>query len=127
MLSWLGIGRSAPKKRATPVVNKNRKSRIQTFKGTLPPRRAVLLYINTTWCGPCKRARPIMEEVARKSKLTVYSVDGDVHKKISSWTQYYPTLFYYSNGHVVRYPVDSLSKARPSDILAWSTRLAVKQ
>ena len=104
------------------------KTYLKTFNGTLPPRRAVLLYINTTWCGPCKRARPIMEEVARKSKLTVYSVDGDIHDKIGSWTlpRYYPTLYHYSNGHAERYPVASVSQAKPADILAWSTLMTFK-
>lgn len=127
MLSWLGIGRSTPRKRVSAVANKPKKSYLQTFNGIFPPKRAVLLYINTTWCGPCKLARPVIEEVARKSKITVYSVDSDIHKVVESWAPYVPTLFYYRNGHAERYPVASLSRAKPADILAWSTRLTLKQ
>jgi thioredoxin 1 len=126
MFAWLSIGRPlAKKKRASPIVQK--KTYLKTFNGALPPKRPVLLYINTTWCGPCKLARPIMEEVARKSKIAVYSVDRDIHKEVENWASYVPTLFFYRNGFKVKYPTLSLSKANPADILAWSNMMSSKK
>ena len=39
-----------------------------------------------TWCGPCKKVAPIMEELAKKydGKLKVYKIDVDKEKQLAS-------------------------------------------
>ncbi|RLD91620.1 MAG: thioredoxin [Bacteroidetes bacterium] len=39
-----------------------------------------------TWCGPCKRVAPIMEELAKKydGKIKVYKIDVDQEKQLAS-------------------------------------------
>lgn len=38
-----------------------------------------LYYVNVEWCGHCKRARPMMEQLSQElgSACSVYDVDGD--------------------------------------------------
>ena len=39
-----------------------------------------LYYVNVSWCGHCRRARPMMEQLSEElgSALPVYDVDGDM-------------------------------------------------
>ena len=38
------------------------------------------------WCGPCKTASPILEELSKeyKGKITVYKVDTEVERELSA-------------------------------------------
>ena len=70
-----------------------------------------LLYVNVTWCGHCKRARPTLETVSEMlgSSVPVVSVDGDRHKQFteSLGVSSFPTiLFVDSAGHLVKFEGD---------------------
>lgn len=64
--------------------------------GSRIPAGPVLLYVNVTWCGYCKTARPILEKVAQAlgSVVPVYSVDGDARQAVakSLGVKSYPTI-----------------------------------
>lgn len=51
------------------------------FKGDKP----VIIDFYATWCGPCKRQAPIMEEIAKKykGKIDVYKIDVDKTQDIA--------------------------------------------
>lgn len=57
-----------------------------------------LLYVNVTWCGYCRKARPVMEQVANQLGTTVpvISVDGDQHEGFvkSLGVRSFPTILY---------------------------------
>lgn len=52
------------------------------FKGDKP----ALIDFYADWCGPCKIASPILEEVAKEydGKITVYKVDTQVERELAS-------------------------------------------
>jgi thioredoxin 1 len=52
------------------------------FKGEKP----ALIDFYADWCGPCKTASPILEELSKeyKGKITVYKVDTEVERELSA-------------------------------------------
>lgn len=52
------------------------------YKGDKP----ALIDFYADWCGPCKTASPILEELSKeyKGKITVYKVDTEVERELSS-------------------------------------------
>jgi thioredoxin len=52
------------------------------FKGKQP----ALIDFYADWCGPCRTAAPILEEVAKEyqGKVTIYKVDTQVERELAS-------------------------------------------
>lgn len=61
-----------------------------------------LLYVNVQWCGHCKAARPILEQVSGVlgSIVPVYSVDGDDRGDLTQalGVKGFPTIIYVAEG-----------------------------
>ena len=52
------------------------------FKGEKP----VIIDFYADWCGPCKIASPILEEISNEyaGKITVYKIDTEVEKELAA-------------------------------------------
>jgi len=65
----------------------------------------VLVDFWATWCGPCRRQGPIVEELAKdfSGKVTVGKVDVDHNREVAG--RYYirsiPTIIIFKNGEVM--------------------------
>ncbi len=46
-------------------------------KEVLDVKENVLVDFYANWCGPCKMLRPILEEIAKNSKVKIVSIDVD--------------------------------------------------
>ncbi len=55
------------------------------FKGNRP----AVVDFNATWCGPCRKLAPILDELAKqfKGKVDFYSVDVDKNKPLAQALQ----------------------------------------
>jgi len=80
----------------------------------------VVLDFYATWCGPCKRLRPVLESYAETSKATFIAINAD------EWTDLMerydvsslPTLIVLKNGK----RVDRIEGAPPDGWLDQATR-----
>ena len=48
--------------------------------------KPAIIDLYPTWCGPCKRLAPILEEIQKEygSKIQIYKVDTDKEKQLSN-------------------------------------------
>lgn len=81
------------------------KAKKRTFKDILKEEPLVLVDFFTTWCGPCKMLKPILEELHTKvgDDLKILKVDVDKNPKAAEAYQIrgVPTLKLFKHGKVV--------------------------
>lgn len=69
--------------------------------GDLP----LLVDFNATWCAPCKKLKPIVQEIesSYQGKLNVLYIDIDQHKSLADWLQIrnIPLLMLFKQGKQV--------------------------
>jgi thioredoxin 1 len=60
----------------------------------------VLVEFGATWCGPCRKMEPVLENLARD--FAVYKVDGDANPglKQAAGIDGYPSLLVFYKGRV---------------------------
>lgn len=71
---------------------------MQEFNGSLVYPSLVFVYVD--WCGYCRRAKPLMEQLSARlgASVPVIAVDGDTHKSFIEGNlgevKSYPTIMY---------------------------------
>lgn len=87
----------------------------------LASQEPVLIDVSAAWCGPCKLAHPIVEELARKhaGRLKVVEVDGgeSPHLVARLGVRGFPTFIGVVGGEVVEQKVGFAGR-RPLEELA---------
>lgn len=75
------------------------------FAGELP----CVIDFYATWCGPCKKVAPVIENLAKeyKGKVNVYKVDVDAEQKLSTVLKIrnIPTVYFLEEGKQPSYSV----------------------
>lgn len=63
----------------------------------------VMVDFNATWCGPCKKVKPILEAMEKESKFKLVSIDVDENNDISTHfkIESIPLMKLYKNGKEV--------------------------
>ncbi|OSZ81964.1 hypothetical protein CAP35_01440 [Chitinophagaceae bacterium IBVUCB1] len=86
----------------------------QDFDGLLNTDKIVLVDFFATWCGPCKKMEPYLNEISKDMAATVNvaRIDADIHSSLA--TQLHvdalPTVFIYKNKQLMWHHVGFVSK-----------------
>ncbi|SEB53580.1 thioredoxin [Paramicrobacterium humi] len=78
----------------------------------------VVLDIWATWCGPCKRVAPILDQLAGEyaGRVVIAKLDADANPAtvMDAGVTSIPTMNFYKNGRLV----DTLIGAHPKPVIA---------
>lgn len=86
----------------------------QEFEALLNTDKVVLVDFFATWCGPCKKMEPYLNEISKDMAATVnvVRIDADIHSSLA--TQLHvdalPTIFIYKNKQLVWHNVGYVSR-----------------
>lgn len=79
---------------------------VEEFQNLLRVNGSVVLLVSTTWCGPCKKLKPIVEELTKEMPNVMFvHIDGD-NKALATLVQKYapegfPTTKLFKRGQEV--------------------------
>lgn len=104
-----------PRKKANPVSNVVDVTQ-DTFKSqVIDSAKPVVVDFWATWCQPCKKLSPIIEEIAEEmgEQITVAKVDVDAQRMLGAMFQVMsiPTVMIFKDGE----KVDEFQGLRPKD------------
>ena len=81
-----------------------------TYEGNKP----CIIDFYATWCGPCKKVSPILDELAKtyKDQIVIYKIDVDKEKKLATdfGIQSIPSLLFVPKNGTPRMSQGALSK-----------------
>jgi len=77
----------------------------QNYSEYASQKKPMMIDFSATWCGPCKKMAPIIEELGKKfdGQIIVGKVDVDDNPEITSQfgIRNIPTILFFKDGQVV--------------------------
>jgi thioredoxin 1 len=78
---------------------------VQSFDATIGGNKLVMVDFYTTWCGPCKKMAPFVQQICenRSKDVIVLKVDAEAQATIADRYRLegYPTVMFFKNGQVI--------------------------
>ena len=77
-----------------------------------------ILYFSSTWCGPCKNFKPIMESVSNSMPVRFINVDENPQLAAQYSVRSVPMLVFLKNGQEANKSVGVLTESQVKE--KWS-------
>jgi thiol-disulfide isomerase/thioredoxin len=79
-----------------------------------------ILYFSTTWCGPCKMFKPVVQQIAAETGANVQYIDAEQNKELAARYQVssVPTIVIADEQGVIRKNVGVMSKPQLTQLLS---------
>lgn len=76
----------------------------RSFKRLVEDNRPAIAYFTASWCTPCKRLSPLLEELSTMIKVPIYKldIDNDRLTPMRHGVMAVPTLLYFQDGYIKR-------------------------
>lgn len=121
LLFHSALGRNKAGSTTAPTVNVKPLTPAQFDSEIAQNNRPVVVDFYATWCGPCKRLSPILDELARPlaNRIDFLKVDVDQSPQLAQryGVEEVPTLVFFRNGKEVGRQVGLMSKDALSERL----------
>jgi thioredoxin 1 len=81
--------------------------------GTIVANGNILVDVYTTWCGPCKRVKPIFQELSMEMEdVKFMSIDLDQARWIGNNYDVHsiPTFLFFHNGEIIYKHIGAMGK-----------------
>ena len=81
---------------------------------------ANILYFSTTWCGPCKMFKPVVQQVAAETGTNVLYIDADQNTELATRYQVtsVPTIVIAHEQGMIRKNVGPMPKPQLTQLFS---------
>lgn len=92
---------------------------------TMSVKQPSVIDFNATWCGPCRKLAPILEELAAEydGKVNFYSIDTDKNRDLAKMLQIksIPYVLYFAVG--ADEPIESIGLLTKEEVKAYIEKI----
>lgn len=92
---------------------------------TMSVKQPSVIDFNATWCGPCRKLAPILEELAAEydGKVNFYSIDTDKNRDLAKMLQIQsiPYVLYFAVG--ADEPIESIGLLTKEEVKAYIEKI----
>tara|TARA_B100000686_G_C16397512_1_gene765584 strand:+ start:276 stop:593 length:318 start_codon:yes stop_codon:yes gene_type:complete len=95
------------------------KSTDETFDTLVKENKVIIFDFWATWCGPCLKIAPILEEISEEMKdikIAKHNLDEEPNKPVSHGVKGIPTMILFFDGELKSTKVGLTPK---SEIVSW--------
>lgn len=122
IMAWKKANKPLEKNESSATAVNTAGMSVVDYEKMVSAEKLVLVDFNAPWCGPCKKMKPILEEISseQKSKIKIIPINADDNEILTGKLKIeaLPTFILYKNGKQVERFLGFTNKEKLMDILS---------